>query len=190
MSDRDDHDRAGDSDRDDDRGELDRADDEGAEAPPPNESPAEEKGPMRAAILSVVAAALCLAIGAFATFGVKSGIGVAIGGALAVANLMVFARLGQAFVAGKGSSAPWGIVAVLKLVALFGGVWLILKSGYVSGLALAVGYGALPVGITIGSLFGPRPPENRDEDRKDFSSRTRNAQSRRDVVKGRRDRDR
>lgn len=190
MSDRDEHERADDDDRDE---PPHRGDDDGAEAPPAAESPAEEKGPMRAAILSVVAAALCLAIGAFATFGVKSGLGVAIGGALAVANLMVFARLGQAFVAGKGSSAPWGIVAVLKLVALFGGVWLILKSGYVSGLALAVGYGALPIGITIGSLFGPRPsepPENREERREDFSSRTRNAQSRRDVVKGRRDRDR
>lgn len=190
MSDRDEHERADDDDRDE---PPHSGDDDGAEAPPAAEPPAEEKGPMRAAILSVVAAALCLAIGAFATFGVKSGIGVAIGGALAVANLMVFARLGQAFVAGKGSSAPWGIVAVLKLVALFGGVWLILKSGYVSGLALAVGYGALPIGITIGSLFGPRPsepPENRDEHRKDFSRQTRNAQSRRDVVKGRRDRDR
>jgi hypothetical protein len=48
-------------------------------------------------------------------------------------------------------------VAVLKLVLLFAGVWMVLKSGVVSGLSLAVGYAALPLGITLASLLGPKP---------------------------------
>jgi len=37
---------------------------------------------------------------------------------------------------------------------------MILQSGVVSGLSLAAGYGALPLGITLGSLFGPTPPDD------------------------------
>ncbi len=39
------------------------------------------------------------------------------------------------------------------------GVWIILRSGLVSGLSLAAGYAALPFGITVATLFGPKPPE-------------------------------
>ena len=128
------------------------------------EGPAGDGGvgdaPMRAAILSVLVSGLCLAIAGLAFFGARAGLGAAIGGAIAAANLWVFARLGQAFVSRRGRTAPWGVVALLKLLALFGGVWLILGSGVVSGLSLAVGYAALPIGITLASLFGPKPPED------------------------------
>ncbi len=117
---------------------------------------------MRAAILSVAICAGLLSAGAFAGFGVKSGAGVVIGGAIATANLWVFSRIGQAFIGRRGNTAPWALIAVLKLAALLFGVWMILKSGLVSGLSLTVGYGALPIGITLGSLFGPKPPEPKD----------------------------
>ena len=55
--------------------------------------------------------------------------------------------------------APWAVIAVLKLVVLLGGVWLLLRSGLVSGLSLAVGYSSLILGITLGTLFGPKPPD-------------------------------
>jgi hypothetical protein len=114
---------------------------------------------MRAAILFVLASGLGLAVAGLAFFGLRAGLGVAIGGALATANLWVFAQVGQAFVARKGNTVSWGVVAVLKLVVLLGGVWLILTSGVVSALSLAAGYAALPLGITIASLFGPKPPD-------------------------------
>lgn len=147
----------------------------------PDEPEAEESvglgdATMRAAVLSVLVSGLCLAIGALGFFGWRSAFGVAVGGLLATANLAIFARIGQAFVARKGNTAPWGVIAVLKLVVLFGGIWLILKSGVVSGLALACGYGALPIGITVGSLFGPKPPENEGH-------QTPPAKSGRDVIK-------
>jgi hypothetical protein len=129
---------------------------------PTTESPAEPEGndaTMNASILSVGITGIVLALAALAGYGGRAAIGVGIGGAIATANLIVFARIGRAFVSQRGNAAPWALIAVIKLVALLGGIWLILKSGYISGLALTIGYGALPIGITLGSLFGPKPPE-------------------------------
>jgi hypothetical protein len=127
---------------------------------PPDEGEGGLDAPMRAAILSVLACGICLAVAGLAFFGARAGLGAAIGGALATANLWVLARMGRALVARKGRAAPWGLVAFFKLLALFGGVWLILASGVVSALSLAAGYAALPIGIVLASLFGPRPPED------------------------------
>jgi hypothetical protein len=114
---------------------------------------------LRATLWAVAIAAVVLTAGATAGFDRRAAIGVATGGAIAVANLAVFIRVGRAFLE-KKNTAPWGAVAVVKLLALVGGVWLLLKNGLVSPLALAAGYGALPIGITLGVLFGPKPPED------------------------------
>ena len=90
----------------------------------------------------------------------RFGLGVLAGAIIAVVNLIVLARIVQAFLGKKGNTAPWAIIAVLKLFLLLGGVWLILKSEVVSGLALVIGYMSLPVGAVIASLFGPKPPED------------------------------
>jgi hypothetical protein len=115
-------------------------------------------GTMRAVVLSVAGSAVVMALIALAWQGTRAALGVAIGGAIATANLYVFARIGVAFIARRGRTAPWAVIAVLKLLALLGGVWLILKSGVVSPLSLAIGYSSLVVGITLGTLFGPKPP--------------------------------
>ena len=133
--------------------------------------------PMRSAIVSVFVTGLCFGVAGFAAAGVRAGLGVTLGGLLAGLNLLVFARVGDAFVARRGNAAPWGVVALLKMGLLFGGVWLILKNGYFSPLALIAGYAALPVGITLGSLFGPKPPESDD-------SATPSARPRGDVIQG------
>jgi hypothetical protein len=118
---------------------------------------------MRGAVIAVAVSGAAFALLGFALFDARVGLGVALGGALATANLAVFARLGEAFLGQRGNAAPWALVAVVKLVFLFGGVWVILKNDFVPGLALAAGYGALPVGITLGFLFGPKPPEGDPE---------------------------
>jgi len=115
--------------------------------------------PMRAALIGVGASALVLVAGAYGFQGQHAALGVAIGGVLAAVNLWVFAVIGEALVARRGRTAPWAAIGGLKLVALLAAVWLILRSGVASGLALAIGYGALPMGITLASLFGPKPPE-------------------------------
>ncbi len=131
-------------------------------SPPPEENGEDRApgdAPMRAAIVSVFFSGLCLSLVAFAVFGIKTGLSALLGGILATLNLLVFARVGQAFMERKGNTAPWGVVAVLKLVLLFGGVWFVLKSDLVSALGLACGYAALPLGVTIASLFGPTMPD-------------------------------
>ncbi|MBK9262075.1 MAG: ATP synthase subunit I [Polyangiaceae bacterium] len=114
---------------------------------------------IRAAMISVTASALVLAAGAFVAFDVRTAGGVAVGGAFALANLWAFARIGEAFLSRRGKAAPWTAFAMLKLAGLFGGVWLILRTGIASPLSLLVGYGALPIGITLGTMFGPKPPD-------------------------------
>jgi hypothetical protein len=129
--------------------------------PPAEGSPSSGVGDasMRAAIVAVFAFALCFAVIGFVFMGVQTGFGVLAGGAVATVNLLVFARVGQAFIHREGNAAPWGVVAALKLLLLFGGVWIILKSGVVSALSLAAGYAALPFGVTFASLLGPKPPD-------------------------------
>jgi len=115
---------------------------------------------MRAALIGVVACAVVFSLVAAVVFGFRAALGVAIGGAIAPLNLWVFARVGDAFLSRRGHTAPWTVIAMLKLVFLLGGVWLLLRSGVASGLQMIVGYSALPVGVTIGSLFGPKPPDD------------------------------
>ena len=114
---------------------------------------------MRAAIVSVLGCGLCFSVAGGALFGLRAGFGVLLGALLATLNLWVFARVGEAFVARRGNTAPWAVIAVLKLLLLFGAVGLILGTEVVSGLSLAGGYAALPFGVTFASLFGPKPSE-------------------------------
>lgn len=134
-------------------------------------------GAMRASLLSVFFAGLCFTMVGFAVGGTRTAFGVLIGGLIATANLWVFARVAEAFMKKRGSTAPWGIIAMLKITFLFGGVWLILRTGVVSPLSLVAGYAALPVGIVIGSLFGPSPSGPGDD-------QTPPAQRRGNVLKG------
>jgi len=119
-----------------------------------------------------------LVIGALATvfagvgFGVRSGLSVAFGVALAAGNLWALGRiLGRVLrralhasesEAGEGdgpstSAAGWAVLAVLKMAVLFGGAWLFMTRGLVTPLGLVLGYGALPVGIAVSAVLGPAP---------------------------------
>jgi|GEM_PF-721748 hypothetical protein len=144
---------------------------------------------VRAAMISVTASAFVLAAGGFFAFDLRTAGGVAVGGAFALANLWAFARIGEAFLSRRGKAAPWTAFAMLKLAGLFGGVWFILRSGIASPLALLVGYGALPVGITLGTLFGPKPPDDVTESDSGLPSSNSNErrsfadESREDVLK-------
>lgn len=114
---------------------------------------------LQAAVRTVAATAGVFTVVSIFVANFRFGIGVGVGGVIAVVNLIVLARIVQAFLGKKGNTAPWAIIAVLKLFLLLGGVWLILKSELVSGLALVIGYMSLPTGAVIASLFGPKPPE-------------------------------
>ena len=116
---------------------------------------------LKAALLCVACTGLALAILALVLYDVRAALGVALGGAIATANLWVFAQLGRGFLTPGGVKGPWVAVAMLKVVVLFGGVWWVLKHEIASGVALAIGYGALPLGIVIGTLFAPKRDEQK-----------------------------
>jgi hypothetical protein len=50
----------------------------------------------------------------------------------------------------------WGVLAVLKVVGLFGGVWLLLGSHLVEPMGLVVGWGALPLGVALGAFVSDK----------------------------------
>lgn len=124
-------------------------------------SPPSDEG-MRHAIMSVAAAALLLAALSGFAFGVPAALGVVAGGALATANLAFFARLVRAFLAQKGNAAPWAVLGMLKLVGLFAVAWIVLQSDMFSPIWFAIGYGSLPIGITVSTLLR-KPPEGPEE---------------------------
>ncbi|WP_437732901.1 ATP synthase subunit I [Sorangium sp. So ce1335] len=131
---------------------------------PPRREPDAEEPPgvgdatMRAVLRWVAGTAAVLSVAGLLAYGVRAALGVAIGGAIATANLYVFARIVDAFISRRGHTVSWTVIAMVKLGALMGGVWLILKSEAVSGVAMMVGYASLVVGISLGTLFGPKPP--------------------------------
>lgn len=129
------------------------------EASPPGDRPGRADPTLRAALWAVGLVAVVLTVGAWAGFDRRTALGTGVGGALGLANLAVLVRVGRGLLENM-RPVPWGAVAIVKLLALVGSVGLLLKNGLVSPLALAVGYLALPIGITLGVLFGPKPPED------------------------------
>jgi ATP synthase I chain len=117
---------------------------------------------MRRCLLAVGLTGAAFASAALLVFGAASALSVAIGAAVATGNLWVLARIVGALLpteaagARAQSRAGWVLVAMLKMVGLVGLLWLLMRRGGVSPLALAAGWGALPIGIAIGALVSDR----------------------------------
>jgi hypothetical protein len=90
-------------------------------------------------------------------FGLGRGgaIGVALGAGIAAFNLWALGRIVRAFMNGAG--LPWVLLGALKLVGLLIVVAGVLKLGITTVIPLAVGYGALPLGIVFAQLGAARP---------------------------------
>jgi hypothetical protein len=124
---------------------------------------------MRACLLCTAGAGGVFSVAALAFFGLRTGLSVATGGALATGNLWALARImGALLPSGRPeamaqSRAAWSLVAALKMLALFVVVWLLMSEGLVAPLQLVVGFGALPIGIAIGSLVGDKAPASSED---------------------------
>jgi hypothetical protein len=128
------------------------------------------RGPLDARLrASLVAVALCgaaLALGALVVLGPKTAFSVAVGAAIAAGNLWALARIVTALLAANHDDArpshegAWSLVALVKMLGLLAVVWLLMRYAAVSPLPMLVGFGALPMGIAIGSLVSDRgaPP--------------------------------
>ena len=138
-------------------------------APPAEAPPARMDARMRMSIRAVAWTGGVLTLCAVAFAGLGAGVSVAAGAGLAAGNLWLMARIVTALLpddspgAESQSRAGWALVAVLKMFGLLGAAWLLMRHGIVSPLPMLVGFGALPIGIAIGSLVSDRrPPPDRD----------------------------
>jgi hypothetical protein len=120
---------------------------------------------LRATIIAVALSGAALTLGALILVGLRAALSTALGAALAALNLWALARIVFALLPGEQSpprngAGRWALLAVLKMFALFAVVWLFMRCAFLSPLALLAGFGALPVGIAIGSLVSDRgtPP--------------------------------
>jgi hypothetical protein len=113
---------------------------------------------LKMAIQVVVVTGVLFALVAGTKFGGRAGFSVAVGSSIAASNLYVMARIIDALVSPGASKsvAGWSVAFGLKLLLLFGGIWLLLTWQVVSALPLAIGYGTLPIGIAIGSLVSDK----------------------------------
>jgi predicted lipid-binding transport protein (Tim44 family) len=59
---------------------------------------------------------------------------------------------------GRRGGAAWGGFALLKIIVLFGGIWILLTRGWVDPIPLVVGYGVLPLGIAASSVLSSLAP--------------------------------
>jgi hypothetical protein len=111
-------------------------------------------------IASIAVVGLLLTLGATFGFGLRHGLGVLVGASLATLNLWSLKRIGAGIFSEAGRKRRlWGVAGALKFMALAGLMVALLALHVVQPIAFVIGYGALPIGITLGSLLGPRVAE-------------------------------
>ena len=90
----------------------------------------------------------------------------AIGAMAALSNLYVLTKIVGAVAvphedARANAGFAWGVIALGKIMLLFGGLWVLMTRHLVDPIPLVVGYGSLPIGIAIGAIVsdktGPHP---------------------------------
>lgn len=108
---------------------------------------------LRRTLGSVAGCGAALATIALLWLGWRPALYVVLGAAVAVANLYVLGRVAVALLAGGAPKATWGVVGLLKLAVLFGGIKALFEGNHAVALPVLMGYGALPIGITVAPLF-------------------------------------
>lgn len=77
---------------------------------------------------------------------------VVVGTAIAVLNFLVLARVGRAMTSPSSRAGLWSLVYPLKIAALFGGLFFLLRSGWVDVLGTLCGLSSLVPGIVLGGV--------------------------------------
>ncbi len=111
---------------------------------------------------SLLAAKIAVTLGAAFTIvalgwhGPHTAASVVAGAAVAVVNLLALRALIRALLKPERpkGGAGWLLLALGKMLLLFGGLWLLATSKLLEPLPMLVGYGVLPIGITASALFG------------------------------------
>jgi hypothetical protein len=106
-------------------------------------------------LLGVFSSGALMTAAAGVVWGLRTAMSVGCGALIAAANLYVLSKIVARLMGGASDgargevAAAFAVLAVAKMVFLFGGVWLLLSRGLVDPIGLIVGYGALPIGIAI-----------------------------------------
>ncbi len=91
--------------------------------------------------------------------------GIAVGGGLALVNLLFFAKVAKEMLDPNHSKAKmWGLIGGAKFFFLLLFVWWILKNNHASGLSFAIGYLSMPLGIVTANTILPKssPPSDKN----------------------------
>jgi hypothetical protein len=105
---------------------------------------------------AVLAVGAALAAGTLSFLGVSAASGVLVGTAMSWLSLVTLARAVRNLMGGA-PRVSWGFLAVFKFAFLLVLTYWLLESGVVPPLGLALGFGALPLGIFASTLFMPAP---------------------------------
>ena len=114
----------------------------------------DEDHSLRAALWAVALSGAVLTLASPFVLGKSGVLGVALGALVATANLWALARVVRALMNGAG--LPWVLLGGAKLFVLLALGAVILKLELAGLLPLAIGYGALPIGIVVSQLGGGR----------------------------------
>lgn len=115
----------------------------------------DEDSSLRAALWATGLTGAALTLASPFVLGRGGVVGVALGSGIAAFNLWALGRIVRAFMNGAG--LPWVVLGAFKLVGLLVVIAIVLKLGLTTVIPLAVGYGALPVGIVFAQLGAARP---------------------------------
>jgi len=111
-----------------------------------------EAGPIAGAIWAVLLVGVVASVAGGITAGPRVLLGVALGAAIAAANLWAVSRIVRAFTTPGEPRLPWALIASAKFSVLFGAVIALVSLGVTDLISLLIGYGALPIGIVASQL--------------------------------------
>jgi hypothetical protein len=83
--------------------------------------------------------------------------GAAVGASVGLMNLWAMGLVVRGLLTGSRRKAAYIVLLVLKFGVLVGGCYLLVRAGLVGLLPLALGYGALPLGVVSAELASRRP---------------------------------
>jgi hypothetical protein len=119
---------------------------------------------IRVAIITVAVLGTLFALVAGTLWSAHAGISAAVGATIAASNLWALARIVGATARPDASKSAlaWAMLALVKMLGLFALVWLLVRWGIAQPLPMVLGYGALPIGIAVGSVVSDRtePPSD------------------------------
>jgi hypothetical protein len=121
-----------------------------------------------ASLVAVVASTAVLGLGALVLLGPKVALSVTVGGLVAASNLWALARIvvsllpEEADHSTRASTLTWSLAAAAKVGALLAILFFLMSSRFIAPMALVCGFGALPIGIAIGSFVRDRSEAKND----------------------------